>query len=115
MATNKAAVDHLNNNGWSDSDFVVEDLIEGGFLEADPEPELTEPELIAQAAKDWIGKIGSNGNAFSYASGWSTCSWKVVLEDKLAVNEFNLENDIPRLKNIFAALVILAKEAGEEL
>lgn len=89
------------------SEAIINSLIEGGFIVADPEPVITEPERIAQAAKDWIGTADYN-SAFVYASGWSTAGWEEVLKEPL-------EHNIAQIKNVFAALVILAKEAGVEL
>ncbi len=87
---------------------IVKTLIEGGFIEAEP---LSEPERIAEAARNWLGN-GSSKSAkqvFDYASGWTTSSWEYVLGEKF-------EDSNPMMsKEIFAALVLLAKEAGIDL
>lgn len=107
MATNNNAVEHLMNSGYmkATSENAVYFLIEGGFIEAD-EPVITEPERIAKVAKDWIGSANYE-SVFGYASGWSTAGWEEVLKEPL-------EHDIAKIKNVFAALVILAKEDGIE-
>src|SRR5258705_6979214 len=110
MATNKLAVDVLNTYEYGPASKIVDVLIRYGFLEAD---EMTEPERYAQGARDWIYKYSpdiadtSAKTIFDKASGWNTEGWEAVMG-----NEPILHNNT-KIKNIFAALVILAKEAGE--
>lgn len=107
MKKNKRAVKLLNEKKINNADYIVSHLIEGGFIEEDV---MTEPERIAQAARDWLGATGekSPSQVFNYASGWGTASWEYVLKE-------TCENAPSKNQNIFWALVILAKEAGEEL
>jgi len=93
----------LKDMGFMRAERVVNILIEHGFMEEDP---LSRPELFAQKARDWVGKDVTN--VFKYASGWSTNSWSLVLDTPLT-------HDITAQQDVFRALVILAKEAGEEL
>lgn len=109
MKTNKAAIKHLNEYFKHLNVIpIVNALVEGGFIEEDT---LTEPERVAQAAKDWIENSmpgATPRSVFRYASGWNTSSWEYVLNE-------SFENDSTKIKIIFQALVILAKEAGVEL
>lgn len=109
MKTNKAAVKVLTENGWSSCHSIVRDLIEAGIIEEDV---MTEPERIAQAAKIWLGSNHTSESVFEHASGWSTASWAYVLNEPY---EGGLDHDCKRIKDIFLAIVILAKEAGVEL
>jgi len=105
LKKNKKAEDVLRVSGYGSSLIkeVINDLIEAGMIEEDP---LSRPELFAQMARDWVGKDVTN--VFKYASGWSTDSWSLVLDTPLT-------HDINAQQDVFRALVILAKEAGEEL
>lgn len=112
--TNKNAIQVLEDYGFDYTVETIRVLVMNGFIEADPIPEISEPEQMALDAKTWLGKYGSNHDAFSKASGWSTESWQIVIRDVR-------KDDKPRfgdpgdIRNIFAALVILAREAGIEL
>ena len=75
----------------------------------------SEAEVLAERAKDWLGKYGSPQDAFDKASGWSTESWRIVANNSYedqSEYKFSFPGEI---KVIFGALVILAKEAGVEL
>lgn len=109
VGTNKAAITALKASPVTlTEEHSVAILIEAGLLEAD---DPSEPEQYAQAAYEWIEEnncITDQKAAFERASSWSTSSWGRL------VNK-SLEYDEARKKNIFAALVIMAKNAGVEL
>lgn len=102
---NKEALSCLRNLDISNADYIVNSLVAAGILEASP---LSEPERIAQAAKDWVGSAFDAAQVFGFATGWSTEAWETVLDEKF-------EHDLSKQKNVFAALVLLAKEGGVEL
>lgn len=112
MATNKRVVDILDDNEYGPASKIVSVLIEHGFIEAD---EMTEPERFAQGARNWISSLSTVDDGpkavFNSASGWSTDSWETVM----SFGQIDREkiNHPDKIRNIFAALVILAKEAGE--
>jgi hypothetical protein len=109
MKTNKELEHYLNNHGWDNSSYIVNSLIEGGFIEPDPDPEpgLTEPERIVKLVKEWCGI----GNVFKYAVHWNDSDWKVVFKE----SDYTLdEDDRSRRLNIFKALIMLAREEGIE-
>lgn len=108
--TNSAAVKYLADSGWNGfnpAKEVVSMLVKGGFIEADPKIE-SEPEVFAQKAKAWLKEHGVTEPTavFDKASGWNTESWGVVLSEE------NITHNYKKIKSIFEALMILAKEAG---
>lgn len=105
---NNELSEYLTSKGWTPSNAreIVENMIDGGFVEADPIPE-TNPERLAKTARAWIGT--TPGISFGYASGWSEEGWEHVLNEKFDAHDIQIRKDI------FAALVILAKEDGIEL
>lgn len=109
MKTNKAAVKVLTESGWSSCHSIVRDLVEAGIIEEDV---MTEPEHIAHTAKTWLGSNHDAKSVFDYASGWSTESWAHILNEPY---KDGLSNNCSRIKDIFRAIVILAKEAGVKL
>ena len=100
MATNLDAVKHLERLQINNASYIVTRLVEAGFIE---EKKLTEPERYAQAAKDWV----SADRVFTLASAWTTEGWAVVLNEEIMTLE--------KRRNIFWALVLLAKEEGIDL
>lgn len=109
MATNKAAVTAIMitqppSQVKDSAAKVVSILVDKGFLEADV---LTEPERFAQAAYNWLGNISPSA-AFHNAVGWSTNGWETVLGESLSHN-------LDKIRIVFEALVIMAKNAGKEL
>lgn len=107
MRTNKAVVDYLSDCGYSSPNGIVYDLIDAGFIEPDPVPELSEPERFVAKAKEWLGELNKT-DYFKYASGWSTASWETVTEE-------SIDHNTDKIRSIFYALVILAKETGINL
>lgn len=113
MATNRSVVNILDNSGYGPATKIVSVLIEHGIIEAD---EMTEPERYAQSAKNWISDLSTVDDSpkavFHSASGWSTDSWETVMSyGKTDREKINHHPD--KIRNIFAALVILAKEVDE--
>ncbi len=104
---NKKALASMIDKGWTSSEAqkAIAAMIDAGFIEDDP---MTEPEYFAQAAKDWVGSAFDAAQVFGFATGWSTEAWETVLDEKF-------EHDLSKQKNVFAALVLLAKEGGVEL
>ena len=113
--TNKAAIAALESSPYVLTErSAVITLIKAGLLEADPVPVITDAERYAQIAKEWLSSNSDFNNAFYYASGWSTEGWEHVLKTEFG-RDFSLDHNIERCKSVFAATVILAKEAGVEL
>lgn len=105
MKVNRAVTEYLVKHGWvATAEKVVSDLIEGGFIKED---NLTNPERLAAKAKEWLRVKGNSKEAFKLASGWNTDGWH-------AVTGQSFENP-EQVRDIFAALVILAKEAEIKL
>lgn len=104
MTTNKDAVRHLESRNIGNANYIVGQLVEGGFIEETP---MTEPEKIAERAKQWLGNKKGSKETYRLASGWSTDSWAHVLERSIQKPE--------GVRDLFLATIILAKEAGEEL
>ena len=100
---NKEAVRFLEAKSVNNANFIVARLIEGGFIEDIP---LSEPERLAEGAKQWLG-LGTPYEKFETATGWSTEGWRTVMSEKF--------QHPAQTRQIFHALVILAKEAGLEL
>lgn len=108
--SNKNAVKYLERLSVTNANYVVARLVEGGYIEDIP---MSEPERLAEGAKKWLGKYGSVKDTFNKASGWSTDSWKIVMNDEFLENDKTYQFNMPwEIKWIFDALVILAKEAG---
>jgi hypothetical protein len=92
------------------AEYAVNLLIKAGLIEDVP---LSEPEILAEGAKKWLGYHGSTKDAFDKASGWSTDSWRIVMNDSYLDCDREYQFNTPwEIKWIFDALVILAKEAG---
>lgn len=72
----------------------------------------TQSEVLAERAKDWLGKVSSAHEAFDLASGWGTESWRIVANDSYEDHSQFAFLNPTEIKHIFGALVILAKEAG---
>lgn len=107
--TNRDAVKVLNNNEIGPANKIVEVLINNGFMYAD---DITEPERYAQAAEAWVDTHSQGTNPreiFDKASGWNTEAWEIVMDKEPIVHHPQ------KIKNIFAALVLLAKEAEIDL
>lgn len=87
---------------------IIDLLIENGYV---PNVPLSNPERLAEAATRWFPKNRViTPSVFDKASGWSTVSWEMALEE---LGEAPMDLKSPSgIKNIFAALVILAKEEG---
>lgn len=104
---NHDAVKCLERLGIDKANFIVDCLINDGYIQDVP---LSEPEIMAEAAKTWLGRYGSTRDAFEKASGWSTASWRVVMDESSLDREYHF--DTPNeIQWIFEALVIMAKEA----
>lgn len=102
MANNKKVTEYLEGLGYFAPDDIVGDLIEGGFIDAD---EMTEPERYAHVAHKYLR--GDSIYIFETAAGWNTASWETIMKERIGTPA--------NIRNIFAALVILAKEAGVSL
>lgn len=107
MPNNKNAVRYLENRDIDNANYIVGQLIEGGFIE-DIIP--TEPELLVEAAKKWLSRTGKKTSKedFGFASGWNTEGWEQVTGEVFI-------HKPEKIRNIFAALVIMAKEAEVQL
>lgn len=75
---------------------------------------LTEAEVLANVAQEWLGKHGSSQDAFDKASGWTTDSWRIVANGSYDNHLLYKFSNPTEIKVIFGALVILAKKAGIE-
>lgn len=111
MSKNKDVQNYLYDCGYKSAPVITAHLIDGGFVEADP---MTDAEHVADQANRWLGKRNNAKNTFDKASGWNTDSWRLVVNNDPKEKRFNFDNPT-EIKLIFAALVILAKEAGIEL
>jgi hypothetical protein len=115
-STNKEVERVLKAHGFLDPKRIVKVLIHEGHVEADP---VSPAQELADIAKAWLGNTGSSTcgalDAFDKASGWSTESWRIVANGSYDVQTEYPFNDPTKIKLIFKALVILAKEAGMEL
>lgn len=115
---NRNVEDILENYGYGQETTknIVRLLIEHDIIEAD---KISDAEVLAARARKWVGNYGSSSDVFNKASGWNTESWIIVANDPYAKDyglDLDWKFDTPmEVKQIFAALVILAKEAGIEL
>lgn len=114
MPRNSVVEKYLYDAGYGAAAGITYDLIDGGFIEAD---KLSEPEILVERTKKWLGntKTINPKDTFNMASGWSTDSWRIVVNNSYENHGEYAFNTPSEIKYIFDALVILAKEAGIEL
>lgn len=109
--TNRQAVALLKRMAVNDPEHVVESLVRNGFIDNE---EMDLPESYAYAAARWVS--ADPNYVYNCASGWSSDSWSYVLfEQGVIEDREKARHDIKHHKAVFAATVILAKQAGISL
>ena len=104
MKTNTEVKEYLDENGVSSPNFVTHLLIQGGYIDADPE--LPKAQQFAEAAKVYLRSCGCTDpkKVFGAASGWDDSGWAFVL----GVRNLGIQDK----RDIYQALKILDQAAN---